>query len=480
MVEAAFRGLHLAEGRDLEIAPDAKAWAQKISEGESLTADEVKAIEATFSETRARRTPEWGKPGEETDAYVAHMLCGGDAGLIWAKSAVREIGLSEDKDAESTTDEPTVHVYKELFFDEAGAVTMDNDGRIWKPVLREGTWAVGPNGRSLRVIPGRSHNQREVIGMQDIVDAHNEGAVEHVTIPLSHDDRVDENTGYVDKGCVKIVRGEDGVHRMYVGHRFTEPDVKAKVERGSIANTSVGLEFDYVRKEDGRRFPVVLKHVALTNRPWINRLTPFGVQASEGDAYEVESLVFAEPNNDSSNHSEKEMSEAMPQEIKDFSETEEYQALKQKNEELEAQLARQNELIAHFAEKEREREADQLIADLKAVGFTEEAGCTEFLKFSRSLMLSDKGETAVLLSEDGQAERPLSIAGVLRELFSKLPQTNGEGKRLQVQFSEMVSDPLGLSEFTRPDAEPKHKPTTEELDREYEAMFGSIQVPTQV
>src|SRR5690606_25969324 len=99
-------------------------------------------------------------------------------------------------------------------------------------------------------------------------------------------------TGFINR--LRVRPGSDGVHYLMAGHRFTENDIERKVLNGRIANTSVGLEFDYVRKEDGKRFPVVLRHVALTNRPWINRLTPFGVNASEED-YNIFSMQFSEP-----------------------------------------------------------------------------------------------------------------------------------------------------------------------------------------
>ena len=160
----------------------------------------------------------------------------------------------------------------------------------WKPVLRSGRWEAGPNGKPLQVIPGRSVNQRSAIGLQDIVD--NFDKIEHVTIPLSHDDKVDENTGFIRK--LKIAKHGDD-HFLMAGHDFTELDVKAKVERGTIPNTSCGLEFDYTR-ETGDKLPVVLKHVALTHRPYINRLTPFSVNASEDASdYEMEALQFSEP-----------------------------------------------------------------------------------------------------------------------------------------------------------------------------------------
>lgn len=183
--------------------------------------------------------------------------------------------------------------FKELFFSDPRVQVDPQTGYIWKPVLRAGEWKVGPNGKPLVVIAGRSLDQTKAIGLQDIVDNFKRGVIEHVTIPLSHDDRVDENTGYIRD--VKVhTAGNEAL--LMAAHDFTEPDVKGKVQRGTIPNTSVGLEFGYTAKESGVRHPIVLKHVALTHRPWINKLAPFGVNASEvreGD-YDVETAQFSE------------------------------------------------------------------------------------------------------------------------------------------------------------------------------------------
>ncbi len=188
--------------------------------------------------------------------------------------------------------------FAEMFFDaatEGAPVSVDEQGLMWKPVLRTGVWNVGPNGKPLRVVAGRSTNPQAVIGLQDIVDNYEAGAIEHVTVPVTHNDTVEENRGFV-KG-LRIAASADGqTHYLMAGHHITEPDTAGKIKRGTIANTSVGLEFDYTRKEDGKKFPIILRHVALTNRPWINRLTPFGVEASEAEekGFEVCAMEFSE------------------------------------------------------------------------------------------------------------------------------------------------------------------------------------------
>ncbi len=165
----------------------------------------------------------------------------------------------------------------------ADGESEEDDGLIWKDVLREGEWAYrpGPNQKPinvpLRVVPGNS-TSREEIGMRDLVEAFEDGAVEHVTIPTNHGDKPHENTGFTRK--LKIVE-RDGKHILRAGIDFTEPDIKEKVSRGTIANSSAGIIFDYIQKQTGKKYKQVLGHIALTNKPWITGNQPFGVAASE-------------------------------------------------------------------------------------------------------------------------------------------------------------------------------------------------------
>lgn len=162
---------------------------------------------------------------------------------------------------------------------------------LWYPIIREGQWAVRPGQTGakkrtpLKVIAGSSKNQRREIGLQDIVSAFDENAVQHVTVPISHSNTLLENTGFIDK--LKIVQGkvkdqtkkgkpEKEVAVLMGGYRFTEPDIKSKVMRGTIANRSAGLLYDYVDTERGKTWPVVLEHCALTNKPWITGMVNFG------------------------------------------------------------------------------------------------------------------------------------------------------------------------------------------------------------
>ena len=153
----------------------------------------------------------------------------------------------------------------------------EKDGLVWKTAARTGVWHRSP-------LPGGDPLTIDRPLLEDVTRAFSEGAWEHVTVPLSHRDRVDENTGFV-----RALRVEDDPRRpgqavLKAGIKFTEPDIRDKVLRGSIANCSVGISLKgHTRTEDGRHFPRVLKHLALTNQPWLNGLDPFGELAASMD-----------------------------------------------------------------------------------------------------------------------------------------------------------------------------------------------------
>lgn len=566
MAAAAKRGLELAAngrgGGGLE--PATKARARKIAAKSPLTPAHVKRMHSFFSRHAVDRKPDWGKAGKETPGYVAWQLWGGDAGKAWAAAKTKALanqGANMDEESEKQE-------FAELFFADAQPKTIeaDDEGLIWKPMLPVGIWKVGPNGRPLKVVSGKSPDQRQAIGMQDVIEAFNANAVPHVTVPLSHEDKVDENTGYLRK--LKVAT-HNGVKTLFGGHEFTDKKVKQKVMEGSIANTSVGLEFDYVRKDDGKKFPVVLRHNALTNRPWLGRkLAPFGLDESEADNYIVMcgeySEAFDEENiedqervdlwdnaltygevrdalavlsegtvidlatdrvllkkedksyvakfsiedgdvilDDSDNWVERvveldedvveedrtetpedkstsgeldtitEMSETddnhkettnvsekkneeTPQgtaPVVDLSEHPEFKAQQEENARLKARLDQ-------LAAKDRKNEADSFIRDLKGMGLDEEHGFTEFLKYTRNILMSDEGETALLLSDEGDSTpRSVTAAGIVRELLSKLPTKDG---KIAIQLSEQQTDPLDSSKDSKPPIEPEGEQLSEE------------------
>ena len=170
----------------------------------------------------------------------------------------------------------------ELFFAD-GEMGEDENGLFWKDILREGEWAYRPGtGQKpvavpLKIVAGKSSKAGE-ISMAEIIESFEDNAVDHVTVPTSHDDKPHENTGFVK--ALKVVE-RDGKKVLRAGISFTEKDIEGKASRGTIANTSAGIIFDYVKKDSGKSYNQVLGHVALTNKPWINGMKPFGVLASE-------------------------------------------------------------------------------------------------------------------------------------------------------------------------------------------------------
>lgn len=171
-------------------------------------------------------------------------------------------------------------------------LTEESDDLVWKDVLVEGLWALSPDvaGQPIRkpltVVSGDAGPGE--ISMSQLKMNFDDGAIEQVTIPLSHADLPDQNTGYVK--ALKLHTEPDGEERLYAGLKFTEPDIKERAKRGSIPNVSVGVLFDYMRKRDGKKYAQALAHVALTPKPWLNGLKPFGETALSQDL-EVNSLV---------------------------------------------------------------------------------------------------------------------------------------------------------------------------------------------
>lgn len=172
-------------------------------------------------------------------------------------------------------------------------ITLADGGKakvIWKDVLVEGEYPMSPSStgateRPMRVIAeGESDVKTRTISMSDVIEAHTNGAHKYVTIPTSHKDGVLDNTGYVPQpsGLRKIEKRGKQVLQAALG--FTEPDVKGKVERGTIPDVSAGIFFNFLNKAKKKRYRCSMKHVALTPVPFMANLDPFpAVFASDDD-----------------------------------------------------------------------------------------------------------------------------------------------------------------------------------------------------
>jgi hypothetical protein len=151
-----------------------------------------------------------------------------------------------------------------------------DDGLIYKAICKTGTLALSPGPgqidveEPLELTPGLFGH---------LVESVEERAFPYVTVPKSHENSMLENTGFVRKLSIEESTDPNdvpGTKVLWAGIQFTEPDVKDKIVRGTIPDTSVGVKFNYRNKRTGKLYPAALEHVALTHQPWVDGLTPFG------------------------------------------------------------------------------------------------------------------------------------------------------------------------------------------------------------
>lgn len=297
------------------------------------------------------------------------------------------------------------------FADESEPVEVNEDGFVWKTILREGTWKMSP-GAGQKPVPkpitvvanGKSDSKNLIISMEEIKNNFDTGAVQHVTIPTSHADTVLENTGFV-KG-LRFNTDDKGRKVLQAAHDFTEPDVREKALRGTIANTSAGILFDYVNKETGKTSSAVLGHVALTNHPWLNDMNPFGVLASEN----IKVLAFSE---------ESEINEADEKSVggEEMSSTEAETPkfltdLGLSEDQVRAMVARYEELEA----RDKKHTIDEKVREWES-----ENKAPALVSAAKTLLSAADSEVAVLnLSEDGKTVG-LTAVDIIDRLMDAAP-----------------------------------------------------------
>lgn len=367
----------------------------------------------------------------------------------------KDMSLSQDTDY---NDEP--HLLAEMYFaDENSELEpeADSDGLIWKPILREGVWKFSPGaGQQAQAKPitvvksGKSDKDNMVISMAELKRNFENGAVEHVTIPTSHADTVLENTGYVRK--LRYTKDAEGRTVLEAGMDFTDPDVKNKATLGSIANTSAGILFDYIHKESGKKFRSVLAHAALTNRPWLNGMRPFGVNASD-DLGEVEIVHFAQDDHEvveeapiddpATTGGGEEMSET----TLDFSELGFSSA-----DELKEALAEREALRA----ESRQRDVTDLCST-----WQEEGKAPALVSEAKNIMMSDKGGVVLNLSEDGKNVE-LSATEIVKRLVAAAPAV------------QLAQDPVSDEDTSRD--RPNDTDDVVELSQEVKTLATSLYI----
>lgn len=377
----------------------------------------------------------------------------------------------------------------------------DENGLIWKPILRTGNWqySPGPGGqvkRPFSVVKGNSKDIYSEIGMEDVISSFKEGAVDHVTIPKDHLNKVDENTGYIRDLKIEDDPNRPGESILVAGHEFTEPDIKEKVLRGSIANNSCQIKNGYRDSESGKVYASVLKHSCLTNEPFIHGLASF----SEEDGSDTEQIFldeeiteddkvsiidtisekfdefkeFLTKNNETSYNSNNEpaseasFSEAnlnggftnMPKELSELNLSEEvsaevaaFLADREASIKADAAEAAKNEFEVKLSEavsnnetlestlselrsKERENEVNSYIDELSELGFSESPG---FLKEVRAILSADNGETSFDFSENGKGVS-FTPTEIVKRVVNALPKTDEGNFSLSEQAKLLPGD----------------------------------------
>jgi hypothetical protein len=151
------------------------------------------------------------------------------------------------------------------FVDQPVKINRGPDGYYWKRVFRTGNWIEGPSGGPMKI---------DEQFIDNVVAAYEAAIWPHVTVPLSHSNAPEENSGYIrslKKETVEVPEGET-VHYLTGAFEFLDREVEMKVASGLIADVSCGLFLNYKDSQTGKVWPVVLWHVALTNEPFVSGL----------------------------------------------------------------------------------------------------------------------------------------------------------------------------------------------------------------
>lgn len=329
------------------------------------------------------------------DFSDSHILVDTTSSTSLSEDNIEAFCLSSTIDKETGTEEPTV----------------------WKTVLKTGQWKVSPgssgtstsNPMTVVKNSGLTDSRSKTISLEDIVDSFKKKPIQHVTVPLEHTQDPDKNTGYVED--LEIVDSETG-SELRAKIKFTEKSVYEKVKNRSIADTSVGLKFGYVRKTDGVKFPIALDHVALTNKPWIDGLKPFSLSensATKRVSYELQEVQeMPDPVKEKDGGKAAEGTEDVSVQLSQLEN--ELQKLREEKEELHAS----NLLLAEEAKK---RAVESRITELSETHLGDMPG---LLSKAKEYMLQDAGDSVVELSDSGQSSSK-TVTEVVEDLLSLIP-----------------------------------------------------------
>jgi hypothetical protein len=323
----------------------------------------------------------------------------------WIVVAPENVTLSDDNK----------EMVAELFFSDAGA-EVDSDGLVWKTFLREGTWAYSPGtGTKLKkpltiTKSGKSDPEKLVISMAELKRNFDAGVIQHVTVPLSHDDKPHENTGFVKK--LRYGKDVEGRTTLEAALSFTEPDIKGKIDRGTIPNVSGGIHFNYIDKEKGRKFTSALGHIALTPKPWLQGMAPFGVNASEN----LNVVGFSEEPLTSENiMDEGGVEDNMTTIVEETDNTDTFLSeLGLSEDEVKARLSRYEEL---------ERESKENRIDEQVRTWESEKKAPAVVAAAKEILMADEGSVVLNLSDDGK-DVSLTASDIVERLVAASPELN--------------------------------------------------------
>src|ERR1019366_6351019 len=287
MKAASKKGLELFTAGNFPVTPKSVEIGKKIASGQELEDSHVNDM-AHFHASH-----------DQCPKDCEDLLWGGPAGETWARGKIVQAmntGFAEENiDFSKLITDKDLNLSLEIYSDNLDEPKIEtDDGLIWAPIARSGMLATrpGPNGEKLDqplvFIPGHSTNQRKEIGLQDIHDAFRDKAIEHVTLPIdtvmngeevpAHSNKTFQNTGLIKNTKIVDSVKIPGEKVLMGAHDFTEPDIKGKVKKGTIPSRSCGLLYDYKNTTTGKVYPIALDHVALTHKPWMGGMSPYGSQ----------------------------------------------------------------------------------------------------------------------------------------------------------------------------------------------------------
>lgn len=445
----------MPETEPLELATETyfRKFLEKVKE--LVTEDtyqKIMRVARAFAGGKAPRQaePQGGDPADPSASPSTGSGQGSGQALETEPEAEAEVKVDEEPSLELELGviggRPTVWALEQAPSpDDAPAMIVNERGWVRKVILRTGEWVVPP--------PGGAEPLQLTLGhLQMIKDAFDQGAFERVSVPVGHGNAIDDtawvtehNTGYVRALEIEPHTTIPGEWQLASWIQFTDKAIEAKIKEGSIWNVSVLVLPGVERPRDGKLFPLALKHLALTNYPWMDGLGGFSLdgRASGLASIPPEALVLTYRHN---NHKPQNGGDPMTTELTNHNHatepTNSNPALVLSQERLDALLAleakqaeiqaREQAIAAREAELAAERKRARVQSVIMALegkgqaeGVTLIAGyrhCPAVVREVETILGALPAQPATLrLSLDG-GEKDLCVEDVVLRLVNALPE----------------------------------------------------------